>query len=210
VTCGCRRRIELVQDLEVPAACNRLKLTPDGQYLFASGTHAPRVRPRRRPAARARLPAARVRRARCVAALDAHAWRLHLACCGTRASRVRGAAAAAEPSRGAPAQCRAEDARAIAACCEPVLSQNLTTRGGCGARAGPRVRAEPALAQVRAPLRRGDCGVPGVAGAAAPPLSPPLFVARHPSALTAAGRQAVLCVCVKGLAPLHHLDCGCL
>ena len=33
-----------MQDLEFPAACHRLKLTPDGQYLFASGTHAPRVR----------------------------------------------------------------------------------------------------------------------------------------------------------------------
>ena len=33
-----------MQDLEFPAACNRLKLTPDGQYLFATGSHAPRVR----------------------------------------------------------------------------------------------------------------------------------------------------------------------
>ena len=36
-----------MQDLEFPAACHRLKLTPDGQYLFASGTHAPRVTPSR-------------------------------------------------------------------------------------------------------------------------------------------------------------------
>jgi len=70
VACGCRRRIELVQDLEFPAACNRLKLTPDGQYLFASGTHAPRVRLSRRPTASACLPAARVRRVRCVIALN--------------------------------------------------------------------------------------------------------------------------------------------
>ena len=40
----CRSRIELVQDLEFPAACHRLKLTPDGEYLFATGIHAPRVR----------------------------------------------------------------------------------------------------------------------------------------------------------------------
>ena len=38
------RRIELIQDLEFPAACHRLKLSPDGNFLFASGTHAPRVR----------------------------------------------------------------------------------------------------------------------------------------------------------------------
>ena len=40
----CRRRIELVQDLEFPAACHRLKLTLDGEYLFATGIHPPRVR----------------------------------------------------------------------------------------------------------------------------------------------------------------------
>lgn len=40
-----RRRIELVQDLEFPAACHRLKLTPDGEYLFATGIHPPRVCP---------------------------------------------------------------------------------------------------------------------------------------------------------------------
>ena len=33
-----------MQDLEFPAACHRLKLTPDGEYLFATGIHAPRVR----------------------------------------------------------------------------------------------------------------------------------------------------------------------
>lgn len=38
------RRIELVQDLEFPAACHRLKLTPDGAHLFATGGHPPRVR----------------------------------------------------------------------------------------------------------------------------------------------------------------------
>ena len=38
------RRIELVQDLGFPGACQRLKLSPDGNFLFASGTHPPRVR----------------------------------------------------------------------------------------------------------------------------------------------------------------------
>ncbi len=33
-----------MQDLEFPAACHRLKPTPDGQYLFATGIHAPRLR----------------------------------------------------------------------------------------------------------------------------------------------------------------------
>jgi ribosome biogenesis protein ENP2 len=37
------RRIELVQDLGFPGACQRLKLSPDGNFLFASGTHPPRV-----------------------------------------------------------------------------------------------------------------------------------------------------------------------
>ena len=37
------RRIELVQDLGFPGACQRLKLSPDGAFLFASGTHPPRV-----------------------------------------------------------------------------------------------------------------------------------------------------------------------
>jgi ribosome biogenesis protein ENP2 len=40
----CRRQVELVQDLEFPAACHRMKATPDGQYLFATGIHAPRLR----------------------------------------------------------------------------------------------------------------------------------------------------------------------
>ena len=39
-----RRRIELVQDLEFPEACHRLKASPDGQFLFATGIHPPRVR----------------------------------------------------------------------------------------------------------------------------------------------------------------------
>lgn len=36
--------MELIQDLEFPAACHRMKATPDGQFLFATGIHAPRLR----------------------------------------------------------------------------------------------------------------------------------------------------------------------
>eukprot|EP00887_Chlorella_sp_A99_P002039 scaffold18.g2039.t1 len=39
-----RRRVELLQDFEFPAACQRIKVTPDGQYIFASGYHPPQVR----------------------------------------------------------------------------------------------------------------------------------------------------------------------
>ena len=38
-----RRRIELIQDFEFPAGCNRIKVTPDGQFIFASGYHPPQV-----------------------------------------------------------------------------------------------------------------------------------------------------------------------
>lgn len=38
-----RRRLELLQDFGFPAACQRLKLTPDGQYLVATGYHPPQV-----------------------------------------------------------------------------------------------------------------------------------------------------------------------
>jgi ribosome biogenesis protein ENP2 len=40
-----RRRIELIQDFEFPAGCQRIKITPDGQYIFASGYHPPQVPP---------------------------------------------------------------------------------------------------------------------------------------------------------------------
>lgn len=36
--------MELIQDFEFPAACQRIKATPDGQYIFATGYHPPRVR----------------------------------------------------------------------------------------------------------------------------------------------------------------------
>ncbi|KAK9867222.1 hypothetical protein WJX84_009551 [Apatococcus fuscideae] len=38
------KSIDLIQDLNFPAACQRLKVSPDGQFLFASGIHPPRVR----------------------------------------------------------------------------------------------------------------------------------------------------------------------
>lgn len=40
-----RRRIELIQDFEFPAGCQRIKVTPDGQHIFASGYHPPQARP---------------------------------------------------------------------------------------------------------------------------------------------------------------------
>lgn len=36
-----RRRVELLQDFSFPAACQRIKATPDGQFLFATGYHPP-------------------------------------------------------------------------------------------------------------------------------------------------------------------------
>ncbi len=33
----------LPQDFEFPAGCQRIKVTPDGQYIFASGYHPPQV-----------------------------------------------------------------------------------------------------------------------------------------------------------------------
>lgn len=41
-----RGRLELLQDFGFPAACQRMKLTPDGQYLIATGYHPPQVRER--------------------------------------------------------------------------------------------------------------------------------------------------------------------
>lgn len=37
------RRLELLQDFSFPAACQRLKVTPDQQYIFATGYHPPMV-----------------------------------------------------------------------------------------------------------------------------------------------------------------------
>lgn len=36
--------IELLQDFGLPSACHKVKITRDGQHVFASGVHAPRVR----------------------------------------------------------------------------------------------------------------------------------------------------------------------
>lgn len=36
--------MELIQDLHFPSACSRMKLTPDGQHMLASGMHPPQLR----------------------------------------------------------------------------------------------------------------------------------------------------------------------
>lgn len=36
--------VELIQDFAFPSACHRMKYSPDGQYIFCTGVHAPRVR----------------------------------------------------------------------------------------------------------------------------------------------------------------------
>ncbi len=38
-----RRRLELLQDLHFPTAAQRMKITPDGEYVFVSGIHPPQV-----------------------------------------------------------------------------------------------------------------------------------------------------------------------
>jgi hypothetical protein len=44
-----RRRIELIQDFSFPSACQRIRVTPDEQYIFTSGYHPPMVRAARLP-----------------------------------------------------------------------------------------------------------------------------------------------------------------
>ncbi|KAF5831192.1 hypothetical protein DUNSADRAFT_13469 [Dunaliella salina] len=39
-----RRRLELLQDFRFNAACQRIKISPDQQYIFASGYHPPQVK----------------------------------------------------------------------------------------------------------------------------------------------------------------------
>jgi serine/threonine protein kinase len=41
---GIRRRIELLQDFEMPTASTSVKISHDGQYIMASGTYKPRIR----------------------------------------------------------------------------------------------------------------------------------------------------------------------
>jgi ribosome biogenesis protein ENP2 len=38
-----RRRLELLQDFRFQAACQRLKVSPDQQFIFATGYHPPQV-----------------------------------------------------------------------------------------------------------------------------------------------------------------------
>ncbi|XP_078069267.1 nucleolar protein 10 [Mustelus asterias] len=39
-----RRRIELIQDFEMPTVCTTIKVSRDGQYIIATGTYKPRIR----------------------------------------------------------------------------------------------------------------------------------------------------------------------
>ncbi|XP_004870017.1 nucleolar protein 10 isoform X1 [Heterocephalus glaber] len=39
-----RRRIELIQDFEMPTVCTTMQVSKDGQYILATGTYKPRVR----------------------------------------------------------------------------------------------------------------------------------------------------------------------
>ncbi|XP_074751745.1 nucleolar protein 10 isoform X3 [Athene noctua] len=39
-----RRRIELIQDFEMPTVCTKIKVSRDGQYIMAVGTYKPRIR----------------------------------------------------------------------------------------------------------------------------------------------------------------------
>eukprot|EP00878_Enallax_costatus_P035276 GHUV01039292.1.p1 GENE.GHUV01039292.1~~GHUV01039292.1.p1 ORF type:complete len:189 (+),score=7.13 GHUV01039292.1:683-1249(+) len=39
-----RRRLDLLQDLQFPSACQRIKITPDQQYIYATGYHPPMIK----------------------------------------------------------------------------------------------------------------------------------------------------------------------
>lgn len=39
-----RRRIELIQDFEMPTVSHCVQVTPDGQYIYVAGTYKPRIR----------------------------------------------------------------------------------------------------------------------------------------------------------------------
>lgn len=39
-----RDRIELIQDFDMPIVSNQVQMSPDGQYIFATGTYKPRVK----------------------------------------------------------------------------------------------------------------------------------------------------------------------
>lgn len=39
-----RRRIELIQDFDMPGISNSIRVSKDGQYVFATGIYKPRVK----------------------------------------------------------------------------------------------------------------------------------------------------------------------
>jgi ribosome biogenesis protein ENP2 len=39
-----RRRLELIQDTKFPVACQRVKTSRDGRFLFATGTYPPQIK----------------------------------------------------------------------------------------------------------------------------------------------------------------------
>jgi len=39
-----KRRIELVQDFDMPGVSNMVKVTPDGKYIMATGIYKPRIK----------------------------------------------------------------------------------------------------------------------------------------------------------------------
>lgn len=39
-----RRRLELIQDTRFPVACQRIKTSRDGRFLFATGTYPPQIK----------------------------------------------------------------------------------------------------------------------------------------------------------------------
>ncbi|XP_010767103.1 nucleolar protein 10-like [Notothenia coriiceps] len=39
-----QRRIELIQDFEMPTVCTSIKVSKDGQFILATGTYKPRIR----------------------------------------------------------------------------------------------------------------------------------------------------------------------
>lgn len=39
-----RRRIELIQDFDMPGLSSTIKMSRDGQYIFATGIYKPRIK----------------------------------------------------------------------------------------------------------------------------------------------------------------------
>lgn len=39
-----RRQIELIQDFDMPGVCTSIRMSPDQQYILATGTYKPRVK----------------------------------------------------------------------------------------------------------------------------------------------------------------------